>query len=62
MSYDVKCGRLAGDFLSDYRVQIEARHETPREQGYALAVLEHELAQRIQDVIEDFLNEKELQA
>lgn len=52
MSYDAKCHALAEVFLSDFSI-IGAGSR---------AKMEDELAQRIQDAIEDFLEEKGLES
>lgn len=52
MSYDVKCGDLAAEFLSDCKDQIKPTF-------YADTVAR--LAQTIQDAIEDFLHAEGLE-
>lgn len=51
MSYDIKCDALAEAFLSDHREQIN---------GLDAPEMQRELAQRIQDAIEEYLTEKGL--
>lgn len=51
MSYDVKCDALAEAFLSDHREQIN---------GLDAEAMQRELAQRIQDAIEAYLQERGL--
>ena len=58
MSYDVKCAELAKGFILDYRKEIETG--AINADGF-IELLTAELAQRIQDVIEDFLEENGLQ-
>ena len=50
MSYDKKCFDLAVAFISDCRISNQSRREN----------FEHELAQRIQNEIEMYLEEQHL--
>ena len=51
MSYDAKCHTLAGYFLRDFAVP----------EG-EINLMQHDLAQAIQDAIEDFVADRNLQA
>lgn len=50
MSYDVKCSDLAAHFLSDFKVE-----------GEELKIRTDRLAQDIQNAIEDYLQDAELE-
>ncbi len=49
-TYDQKCLDIAQNFLSDHQMTVDRR-----------AQLEHELAQDIQQAIEDFMEDNNLQ-